>query len=359
MFEEEQNTARREHQGRIARAQAMGLKDFAKLEMGAAPKVDRVNVIIREAVERKYPDVSRADSERISRELVLAPRDSRIKIGTEEIRVEDLQYQIASSIELINSETTSSQEYFRWIDDTLDIIKHMNDGKVTVEDLQERNDFLDMSYQRETELMVCMGLYQNSTFPDAKVRYEELRLKLDKLRQMRSAIQQTTKDKVDHETNEQEYKKALEYYGVFKLYKGHELADQAAEDVLRNLGRSYYDGRDHGYRDNGYGIYHGSDRDMQPGYSHYDRLREKVLFSMSSREYDSRYDHSMGEELVLRRMGNENLSSRQALIEHIERLSGRRPPLKDAPEYNYSEVRKRAFDIDRFRSLSGREMGGR
>ena len=59
---------------------------------------------------------------------------------------------------------------------------------------------------------------------------------------------------------------------------------------------------------------------------------------------------------MLKRMGNENRRSRESLAAHIERLSGRRPPLKDAPEYNYSEVRRRAFDMDRFLELQGRTL---
>ena len=81
-----------------------------------------------------------------------------------------------------------------------------------------------------------------------------------------------------------------------------------------------------------------------------------MVRSMSANQYQTQYDHSMGEMLMLKRMGNENRQTRESLAAHIERLSGRRPPLKDVPEYNYSEVRKRAFDMSRFRELQGREL---
>ena len=59
--------------------------------------------------------------------------------------------------------------------------------------------------------------------------------------------------------------------------------------------------------------------------------------------------------MMMKRLGKVNRQTRESLAAHIERLRGLRPPLKDAPEYNYSEVRRRAFDMSRFRELQGRE----
>ena len=232
----------------------------------------------------------------------------------------------------------------------------MNDGFVSHEDLYERNEFLEMSYQREAELMVCISLYQNSVFKGAKDKANELTYKLTKLRQMRSMIKQTTKDQADRKVEKSEYEKALEYYRAVRQLKEHDLYWNLPEPALENMGRAAYEaGLNHGYVDNGYGVSHAGDRDMQPNYVWYDWLREEMVKSMNPSQYQSRYDHSMGEMMMMKRMGNENRQTRESLAAHIERLSGRRPPLKDAPEYNYSEVRRRAFDMSRFRELQGRE----
>lgn len=97
---------------------------------------------------------------------------------------------------------------------------------------------------------------------------------------------------------------------------------------------------------------------MQPNYVWYDWLREEMVKSMNPSQYQSRYDHSMGEMMMMKRMGNENRQTRESLAAHIERLSGRRPPLKDAPEYNYSEVRRRALTCPVFANCRDEKHNG-
>ena len=364
MLEQPQNSEKLEHLRRMKKAINTGLTDLnlSQQTRGRSPQE-----IISRAVQNRFR-VGKEEGDVLARQIALAPKDIKLKVGNQDLRVdemqhqiamdvgEDLQFMLADSYEQINSESTSSREYYRWIDETEDIIKHMNDGFVSQDDLRERNDFLDMSYQREMELMVCISLYQNSVFKEAKEKCNELSYKLMKLRQMRSMIQQTTKDKADRKVEKEEYEKALEYYHVLKQMKKQDLY-WMPQEVLQNLGRNAYEaGINHGYDDNGYGVYHATDKDMQSNFVWYDWLREQMVRSMSNNQYQTQYDHSMGEMLMLKRMGNENRQTRESLAAHIERLSGRRPPLKDAPEYNYSEVRRRAFDMTRFRELQGREL---
>ena len=332
------------------------LERLRYVQMNRQDKLDSSKNIIMRAVRQEYPDIDRQEAEKVTRELVLAPKKSSIKIGNREVPVADLQFQIALTIESLGSETSSEQEYFSWFTESAEIMQHMNDGFVSHEDLNERNEFLEMSYQREAELMVCISLYQNSVFKGAKDKANELTYKLTKLRQMRSMIKQTTKDQADRKVEKSEYEKALEYYRAVRQLKEHDLYWNLPEPALENMGRAAYEaGLNHGYADNGYGVSHAGDRDMQPNYVWYDWLREEMVKSMNPSQYQSRYDHSMGEMMMMKRMGNENRQTRESLAAHIERLSGRRPPLKDAPEYNYSEVRRRAFDVSRFRELQGRE----
>lgn len=365
MMEQPQNSDKLEHLRRMKQAINTGLTN---LDISQHTRGRSAQDIISRAVQNRFR-VGKEEGDILARQMTLAPKDIKLKVGNQDLRVdemqhqiamdvgEDLQFMLADSYEQINSESTSSREYYRWIDETEDIIKHMNDGFVSEGDLRERNDFLDMSYQREMELMVCISLYQNSVFKEAKEKANELSYKLMKLRQMRSMIKQTTKDKADRKVEKNEYEKALEYYRAAKELKEHDLYWNLPENVLQNLGRNAYEaGINHGYDDNGYGVSHARDKDLQPNFVWYDWLREQMVRSMSPNQYQNQYDHSMGEMLMLKRMGNENRQTRENLAAHIERLSGRRPPLKDAPEYNYSEVRKRAFDMSRFRELQGREL---
>lgn len=197
--------------------------------------------IVRNALKKTYKKLDDKSLEQATRETLLAPKDRMVQVGGKLISASDLRHQVAqkienlgsdgknieeandfqmmvaSSIETINSETSSSQEYFRWLDDASEIIKNMNDGFVSEADLNERNAFIDMSHQRETELLVCLSLYSNSNNPQAAQKAEQIRYKLKKLREMRSAIENSTKNEADVKVTEEEYHNAVPYY---KLYKG-------------------------------------------------------------------------------------------------------------------------------------------
>lgn len=198
--------------------------------------------IVRNALKKTYKQLDERALEQTTRETMLAPKDRMIPVGGHNISASDLrqkvaqtienlgsnpeqnldqafdlQMMVAHSLESINSETNSSQEYFRWLDDASDIIKNMNDGFVSQSDLDERNEFLEMSHQREAELLVCLSLYANSNSPRAAEQADLIRYKLKKLREMRSAIENTTRDKADVKVPVEEYQIAIPYY---KLYKG-------------------------------------------------------------------------------------------------------------------------------------------
>lgn len=194
--------------------------------------------IIKRAL-RMADNVSEQQLRQTTRETIFAPASRKVKMGGREVNAEDLRLHVsktienlgtqrtleltddfslreALSIERINSETSSSQEYFRWLDETSEILKNMNDGFVTEEDLKDRNAFLDLSHQREAELMVCLGLLQNSKSPQAQEEFKKLQYKLTKLREMRSAIKNRTRNQVDVEISRSEYEMAVPYYKYFK-----------------------------------------------------------------------------------------------------------------------------------------------
>ena len=116
-----------QHRERLERLRSIQIGKQGAQTEPASPKV-----IVAQAVKREYPTLPYDEVQKATRELVLAPRKATVKVGKEEIPVEDLQFKIAESIEIINSETTSSQEYFSWFEDCAEIMRNMNDGYINL-----------------------------------------------------------------------------------------------------------------------------------------------------------------------------------------------------------------------------------
>ena len=245
----------------------------------------------------------------------------------------------ALSIERINCETSTMNEYFTWIDEGQEIIKHMNDGFVSEDDLKEKTDFVDMSFQRETELITCLGLYEKSMQlgnKEAKVKFDELRLKLQKLREIRSSILITTGNEADKKVEREEYEKALNYYRMLGLLR--EMDDKPTETQLAVFRMKAQELQ----------VAHDADVEMLPGYSFYTRLLEDVrrsdIAERNAKELN--FDHSLsynrspGEFLY---MAKHAANQKEDIRTRIERLRGLRPPLKDLPTYDATRLRQRAL----------------
>ena len=97
------------------------LERLRYVQMNRQDKLDSSKNIIMRAVRQEYPDIDRQEAEKVTRELVLAPKKSSIKIGNREVPVADLQFQIALTIESLGSETSSEQEYFSWFTESCSI----------------------------------------------------------------------------------------------------------------------------------------------------------------------------------------------------------------------------------------------
>ncbi len=330
------------------------------------------NIVMR-AVQQEYPDLGRQDAERVTRELVLAPKQSSIKIGDKEVPVADLQFHIAMSIEALGSETSSEEEYFSWFTESSEIIQRMNDGFVSKDDLAERNKWLETSYAREAELMTCLGLFQSSAFPEARERYNSLYNKLVKLRQIRSSIRETTANKTDEQKEvdlkqkEDAYKKAVVYVAATREFLKRQPRWNMSRRTLLKL--NIYHGNDDELRDDYddfYGIY---DNDIQLQDELYqeensvdnvlsfrfdDELKKDILFHWDDDRMPS-YDRSLAEELFARAGNIHQEKSKEDIRERIARLSGRRPSLNsNSPGYNMNRVR--AFDHVYYNSLASRRQ---
>lgn len=355
-------------------AQQERLERLRRIQLGRQDRLDSPKNIIQRAVQREYPDMDRMQAEKVTRELVLAPKKSTIKIGNDEIKVADLQFQIAESLEMISSETSSSQEYFSWFTESSEIMQHMNDGFVSEDDLKERNEWIEMSYSREAEILTCLGLYQGSAFPEAKKKYAEIYNKLVKLRQIRNAIKESTANKadkpqeVDIKKKENDYKKAVVYVAAMREFMKRPPRWNMPKRTLQKLNMYHgddddldddyddfyeqYEDDDLRRSDEENRIYQGEANEItELNFSFNDSLKEEILFHWDDDRMQS-YERSAAEEFIEKiDEAQPALQTEEDILDHIARLSGRRPPLKNRPS-GYTMDRARAFSSMHYNSLS-------
>ncbi|MGN0914081.1 MAG: hypothetical protein ACI4OW_04215 [Alphaproteobacteria bacterium] len=299
--------------------------------------------VISKVLARDYGYIKEEERERVARQVMTVPRDSVIKIGHEEVYVDKfqneignslLEFELAESIERINCGTTTQEEYFNWIEEGRDIIAHCNDGEYTKDDEKERNDFVEQSFQREIELMTCISLYEHNRCEGAAAKCEFLKQKLLKLREIRSAILNSTKNKADEKVStKEEYEKAVEYRRLLRQMKELEELREAgmAQRLLAEKERL--------------GCRHDRDTDLTtPGFF-YGSLVLAGMMQNDGYTYHIPCTNSPAERLALHKARKE---TREDVQHRLEILSGRRPPLKDLPSYDYDNIRKRMFTKEAF-----------
>lgn len=241
---------------------------------------------------------------------------------------DEFLFGIAESLEKIRCETTPLNEYFGWIDEAEHIMNIMTDGEITLADLQERNHFIDISFQREAELLTCLSLYEKSDHPLAKTRHAELLMKLRRLRQLRSSILTSTQNKQDKRPLTVEEKNRI--LSLRLLLRDMKEADRNgdfdSQMILERLEQ--------------FRISHAADVEFYKGYSFWTRLLE------DQRRFDQNRQ-KIKEKMYVESF--ENLHSSQETEEDVRarilRLTGR---------VSFEQKRQRpiqSFGMDRFLRL--------
>lgn len=245
-------------------------------------KTQRQNAmtIMKSSLEKQYANISEANKKIAVREMLFAPDsrmieiDDRRKMGAKDLRFmtantletpvdEGTNVGYAKSIEDINSGIDPVAEYFSWLNETTSILKHLNDGFITKEDAEEREQFLEITDQREADLMVCLGLYESCKSKEAQERIKFVRYKLQKLREMRTSIKFLTRTGQDVETTRSEYDAAIPYYKYFKNLQRLPFGyDMPYEQKLK------------------LGICHENDEDLAESYDHYADIVNAMLDQM-------------------------------------------------------------------------------
>lgn len=241
---------------------------------------------LEKTLEKQYPTISENKKKTAIREMLFAPENRMIEIDDKrrlsakdlrfvmanalETPLQDRNVQYANSIEVINSSVDPVSEYFSWLNETVSILNHLNDGFITKEDAVEREAFLDLTDQREADLMLCLSLYDSCKSPEAHDRAQFTRYKLQKLREMRTAIKFLTRSGQDVETTRSEYDAAIPYYKYFKNLKKLPFGyDMPYEQKVK------------------LGISHDEDEDLQEDYDHYVFLLNEMLDEMKRQDEEA------------------------------------------------------------------------
>ncbi|MGM9673507.1 MAG: hypothetical protein ACI3XV_07860, partial [Bacteroidaceae bacterium] len=128
--------------------------------------------------------------------------------------------------------TSSMNEYYRWISATSEIVQKTSDNDVTEQDIAERHDFLNMAYNREAEILLCLALYEAAGTEANKEKIEMLKFKLARLREMRSIVSNTTdRVKINKDKLHQYCKYCNELLGITARSSVHFPVSQTASTI--------------------------------------------------------------------------------------------------------------------------------
>ncbi len=266
--------------------------------------------IIQKYLKKQYPDMEKQEVNTLCREVVFAPENYVSKVNNNPKPIKPLREnladfierdkankdfipysldaEIADLIERNNCETSSMNEYYRWISATADILRHTNDGEITHEDVNERQEFLNMSYDREAEILLCLALYESAGKAANKTKMNTLKFKLARLREMRSIVRNTStminSKKMEDRTKIQEY---YNYCTNLLAQKENYIPNF---NLILNLN-----------------INHNSDEDLEEDYSYINYLRQVILEMMRRLEETSIENQHQQQQ--------ENLTSKTEAIE--------------------------------------------
>ena len=249
---------------------------------------------------------------------------------------------IAESLEKIKCETSSINEYFGWMDEAQHIMDNMTDGFVSPEDLAEKNDFIANSWQREAEILICLGLYERSNNPLAAQRVSEMTMKLRRLRQLRSALVNNTKNKADKEPltpveQDRLHALMLTLRNMRRADQNEDYENETVTEELEHLRAA-----------------HTKDVEFYSGYSFYTRMLDDQRIADMQRMRVRTRDYV--ERLEKLHNNQDREESKEDVRAMILRLTGRKlansEDLKNQRinDYQYSR-HQQAFDAERFRRL--------
>ena len=171
--------------------------------------------LIKRYLKKQYPDLGEKEIRQLCRRVIFAPKNDEVDIEDEPKKIAEVRRllanfiereasvksfipysinaELADLIEYSESETSSINEYRRWVRVVMDILEHTSDGVVTHDDEAERRLFVSRSYDREAELILCLALLQGSDSEELQDKINLLMFKLARLRELRNIVFKTSR----------------------------------------------------------------------------------------------------------------------------------------------------------------------
>lgn len=191
---------------------------------GPSKEEMKKKLIIEKGLQQTCLNLSAEEKEIATQKLMeTQSSNDKIKVGGKEISIDQLAFDVANTLQALESETSPEEEYFSWIYEAKEVITEMNTGGIEPDEIAHREKFLGDLDQREMDMRVIMALYAKSNSPEAKAKLAFMQVKLAKLMEIRSAIKASTKNAVEAtlnpHTNDQDKeraKDAVEYLDYCK-----------------------------------------------------------------------------------------------------------------------------------------------
>ena len=153
----------------------------------------------------------------------------KIKIGDKIVDAHDLDFSIAQSLEMQDAHRDPLTEYYDWIKIQNKIESNINTNGTTIDEISERNHFIDFMEMRETEIKRIALLYSaaalNSNSKLQPLAQEKLKFtifKLSELRRLRDRMKSTksipTKRKIPQSVVERIQKIKNKNYSDYEYY---------------------------------------------------------------------------------------------------------------------------------------------
>lgn len=255
-------------------------------QLTPTPQPVNYYAIIHNHLKKQYPTADDKQLNILTREVVFAPKDYTAEVNQKELPINSvrqnladfverdaaaknfipysLSAELANLIEQSSCETSSMNEYYRWVSATQDILSHTGDGDITHEDLVERHNFITMSYDREAEILLCLSLYEAAGAEANREKINMLRFKLARLREMRIMVSNTNA-MIQHK-----HKEIHSKIGDYCQYCQNLLKELPTFTEF-NLNLTL-------------NSVHNEDEDLDDSYSHLENLRGIILYMMRRRE---------------------------------------------------------------------------
>lgn len=166
------------------------------------------------ATQECFPAISTENVHTILREVILAPDDYEIEFNDKVYSKPQVMEMIGQKLIEGCIQVTTEDTYHALIEQSAEIIKHMNDGYIAHQDYEERTDFLETISAYEFSLFAAFSFYKTADVKHES--YDEIKLNIIRLREFNDLIQKYTREEQNVESTREEFERALPIYKMLK-----------------------------------------------------------------------------------------------------------------------------------------------